>query len=142
MIGSLDVVVLDCPDTRALARFYAELLGGEIVQSDEDWAEIVLPNADHRPIVAFQHVEEYHAPEWPGQRTPQQIHLDVKVDDFAVAEPAVLAIGATRTGVEEVGFRVYLDPAGHPFCLIVPNDDGTDTEPSERADADAAGSAD
>lgn len=122
MIGSLDVIVLDCPDTRALARFWAEVLGGEIVQFDEDWAEVVLPIEGNRPLLAFQHVDDYRAPEWPGQVVPQQIHLDVKVEDLDAGETAVLAIGATATGEGSDGFRVYLDPAGHPFCLIVPSD--------------------
>ncbi|WP_439689101.1 VOC family protein [Curtobacterium sp. SP.BCp] len=122
MIGTLDVVVLDCPDPRALARFYVELLGGEIVASDEDWAEIALPFTDLRPILAFQQVADYRAPEWPGQDVPQQSHLDVKVDDLDAGETAVLAIGATATGSGTETFRVYLDPAGHPFCLIRPND--------------------
>jgi hypothetical protein len=34
----------------------------------------------------------------------------------------VLAIGATATGSGTETFRVYLDPAGHPFCLIRPSD--------------------
>ena len=122
MIGTLDVVVLDCPDPRALARFYVELLGGEIVAFDEDWAEIALPFTDLRPILAFQQVTEYRKPEWPGQDVPQQSHLDVKVDDLDAGETAVLAIGATATGSGTDTFRVYLDPAGHPFCLIRPND--------------------
>lgn len=122
MIGSLDVIVLDCPDTRALARFWAEVLGGEIVQFDEDWAEVVLPVAGSRPIVAFQRVDDHRPPEWPGQLVPQQIHLDVKVDDLDAGEAAVLAIGARATGAGTDGFRVYLDPAGHPFCLIHPTD--------------------
>jgi hypothetical protein len=29
----------------------------------------------------------------------------------------VLARGATRLPSAEPGFRVYADPAGHPFCL-------------------------
>jgi len=122
MIGTLDVVVLDCPDPRALARFYVELLGGEIVAFDEDWAEIALPFTDLRPILAFQQVAEYRKPEWPGQDVPQQSHLDVKVDDLDAGETAVLAIGATATGSGTDTFRVYLDPAGHPFCLIRPSD--------------------
>jgi len=122
MIGTLDVVVLDCPDPRALARFYVELLGGEIVAFYEDWAEIALPFTDLRPILAFQQVAEYRKPEWPGQDVPQQSHLDVKVDDLDAGETAVLAIGATATGSVTDTFRVYLDPAGHPFCLIRPND--------------------
>lgn len=122
MIGTLDVVVLDCSDPRVLARFYAELLGGEIVGSDEEWAEVALPFTDHRPILAFQRVEAYRAPAWPGQDVPQQVHLDVRVDDLEAGERAVLAIGATATGSTTDTFRVYLDPAGHPFCLITPTD--------------------
>lgn len=122
MIGTLDVVVLDCSDPRVLARFYAELLGGEIVGFDEDWAEVALPSTDHRPILAFQRVDDYRAPEWPGQDVPQQVYLDVKVDDLDAGETAVLTIGATATGSVTETFRVYADPAGHPFCLIRPTD--------------------
>jgi len=43
--------------------------------------------------------------------------MDVRVDDIAVAEPAVLALGATRLEGGGRTFRVYADPAGHPFCL-------------------------
>ncbi len=33
----------------------------------------------------------------------------------------MLALGAVKTGVqpEPDAFRVFLDPAGHPFCLVV-----------------------
>ena len=121
MIGSLDVIVLDCPDPNRLADFYSDVLGMRKITDDPSWAELVGPG-DARPIVAFQRVENYTAPEWPGQNTPQQMHLDVRVDDLDVAEQAVLALGATRTGSYTPTFRVYLDPAGHPFCLIRPND--------------------
>jgi hypothetical protein len=120
MIGTFEAVILDCPDPRVLASFYSELLGGEIVGYDENWAEVLLPN--DRPLLAFQKVENYTAPAWPGQDVPQQSHIDVKVEDFEVSEAAVLAIGATKTGSDHDGFRVYLDPAGHPFCLIIPAD--------------------
>ncbi|MBB4693934.1 hypothetical protein BKA14_004082 [Actinoplanes abujensis] len=45
---------------------------------------------------------------------PQQMHLDVMVDDLAVATDAVLALGALPLR----GDHVFADPAGHPFCLI------------------------
>jgi catechol 2,3-dioxygenase-like lactoylglutathione lyase family enzyme len=121
MIGTLDVVVLDCPDPGRLADFYAELLGMRKVVDEPDWAEIMSPGGA-RPIIAFQRAENYTAPAWPGQVVPQQMHLDVKVDDLDVAEEAAFALGATRTGSEHPVFRVFLDPAGHPFCLIKPND--------------------
>ncbi|MBF4577835.1 VOC family protein [Frondihabitans sp. VKM Ac-2883] len=122
MIGTFDVIVLDCSEPQALARFYVELLGGEIAELDSNWAEIVPTQPGERPLLAFQRVDEYQPPEWPGQRVPQQIHLDVKVEDLDAAEEAVLAVGATVTGAGTNTFRVYLDPAGHPFCLIHPED--------------------
>jgi len=120
MIGSLDVIVIDCADPALLAAFYAELLGMRIETTDYGFVDLVGADEDSRPIVSFQPVENYRAPEWPGQLVPQQMHLDVRVDDLDAGEAAVLAIGATRTGSEEPTFRVYLDPAGHPFCLLGP----------------------
>jgi catechol 2,3-dioxygenase-like lactoylglutathione lyase family enzyme len=121
MIGTLDVLVIDCPDPDRLATFYGEVLGMRKLADDPDWAELVGPDSA-RPIVAFQRVENYTPPEWPGQVVPQQMHVDVKVDDLDVGEAAVLALGATATGSGTETFRVYLDPVGHPFCLINPND--------------------
>lgn len=113
------VFVFDCPDAGALARFYAAVLDAETVRVDDDgsWAEIAPPGSS--PI-CFQRVDDYRAPEWPGQEHPQQLHLDVVVDDIPTAEPQVLELGATlheQQPSEDGGFRVYLDPAGHPFCL-------------------------
>ncbi len=122
MIGTLDVIVIDCPDPDRLADFYGEVLGMRKFSDDPGWAELVGRGQAERPIIAFQRVDDYHAPEWPGQLVPQQLHLDVKVDDLDAAERAVLELGATPTGSETPTFRVYLDPAGHPFCLIKPND--------------------
>lgn len=120
MIGTWESVILDCPEPKVLAKFYAELIGGEIVGYDDDWCEVAPPNG--RPLLLFQQVENYKAPQWPSQDVPQQSHLDVRVGDFEVGEAAVLAIGATKAGSDHDGFRVYFDPAGHPFCLIRPSD--------------------
>jgi len=122
MIGSLDVLVFDCPDPSALAAFYAEVLGmAQAGTDDPDWVELIGPG-DARPIVAFQRVDGYTRPQWPGQDVPQQMHIDVKVADLDAGEAAVLALGATATGLGGSTYRVYLDPAGHPFCLINPAD--------------------
>jgi hypothetical protein len=68
--------------------------------------------------VMFQQVEGYSAPRWPDPAYPQQVHLDVLVDDVEAAERAALAIGATRLPGSGDGWRVYADPAGKPFCLV------------------------
>lgn len=117
-IARLRTVVLDCPDPRALADFYAGVLGGEVTSDEDDWVVLVVDQ--HR--LAFQLSEEFAPPTWPAGERPQQFHLDLTVDDVDVAEEQVVALGATRHPVqpgEEVGdtFRVYLDPVGHPFCL-------------------------
>lgn len=122
MIGTLDVLAIDCPDPRELASFYAELLGMRVVSDDPDWVELASDERP-RPLLAFQRVEEeYRAPQWPGQVVPQQLHIDVKVDDLDAAEKQVLALGATKANYDRETFRVYLDPVGHPFCLVKPND--------------------
>ena len=47
-----------------------------------------------------------------------QMHLDFDVDDLDAAEAIVLAAGATKHDVQPNDHcRVYIDPAGHPFCL-------------------------
>jgi catechol 2,3-dioxygenase-like lactoylglutathione lyase family enzyme len=111
-------VVLDCPDPKALAEFYRGVLGGQVTSVEDDW--VVLRVDGLR--LAFQLAEDFAAPTWPHGERPQQFHLDVTVDDVDAVEPQVLALGATKHEVqpgEATGefFRVYLDPAGHPFCL-------------------------
>jgi predicted enzyme related to lactoylglutathione lyase len=121
MIRKLQAVAVDCPDPVLLAEFYAELLGGqvEVDPDDPDWIEV--HGFEGTPL-AFQRVEDYRAPQWPGQESPQQLHLDFDVDDIEADEKRVLELGATvleRTDQlhPDANWRVYADPAGHPFCL-------------------------
>jgi len=119
----LDVVAIDCPDAAALAAFYAGLLGWEVGDDDDDdWVSIAPPGATKGSAhLAFQQIDDYVAPTWPGGEHPQQFHLDLRVADLAAGEAQVLAAGATRhehQPSETGGFVVYLDPAGHPFCLV------------------------
>ena len=108
--------VLDCPDPSELARFYGALLDWT-VKDDGDWAEVC---ADYGQCICFQQVADHRAPQWPGQDVPQQVHMDVVVDDLDEAEKAVLELGATKHEHQPgTSFGVYLDPAGHPFCLCV-----------------------
>ena len=108
-------LALDCPDPVALAQFYGTLLGWKVEESDPDWSTI---RGEDGQSLAFQRVNRYVAPDWPGQDKPQQMHLDVTVDDLDAAEAEVLKLGATKHSHQPgTTFRVFLDPAGHPFCL-------------------------
>jgi catechol 2,3-dioxygenase-like lactoylglutathione lyase family enzyme len=115
MIGRLHHVIIDCPDPPALAAFYSELLGLPVSWQEPDFA--VVARNETSSGVAFQLAPGYQPPRWPDPRWPQQFHLDVMVDDVAAAEPAVLTLGARRLPGGD-GYRIYADPAGHPFCLI------------------------
>ena len=116
-IAAYPSFVIDCPDVRALATFYGVLLGWD-VKVDEDWADI--RPEDGSTCISFQQVADYSAPSWPGQTAPQQMHLDVMVSDLDEGETVVAELGGTRAEDQPgTSFRVFLDPAGHPFCLCV-----------------------
>jgi catechol 2,3-dioxygenase-like lactoylglutathione lyase family enzyme len=112
MIGRLHHVILDAPDPHALARFYSALLGQPITYDSADFV-VVSENATTSGL-AFQLSEDHLAPTWPDPGVPQQMHLDVMVEDPAAAGGQVLALGARRLN----GDHVFADPAGHPFCLV------------------------
>ena len=114
MIGTLYSVIIDCPEPRALAEFYSKLLGWPVKPMGEDWVWL----GEKPPLMAFQRAADHRPPRWPDPEFPQQYHVDVMVDDVDRAESEVLALGATRLPGEGEDFRVYADPAGHPFCLI------------------------
>jgi predicted enzyme related to lactoylglutathione lyase len=114
-IARFPSIVLDCPDPGALAAFYGALLDWKAEVSD-GWAEVRSDSG----CISFQQVADYARPRWPGQDGPQQMHLDVIVDDLDAAEAAVLGLGAVKHEHQPgTTFRVFLDPAGHPFCLCV-----------------------
>jgi catechol-2,3-dioxygenase len=110
-------VMLDCPDARELALFYADLLGKPLTY-DADGAAMI--GEDGAQPILFQQVTDYNPPAWPDPARPQQFHLDVEVTDLDEGEAAAIAHGAKRLPSQGRFFRVFTDPAGKPFCLTVP----------------------
>jgi catechol 2,3-dioxygenase-like lactoylglutathione lyase family enzyme len=117
VIGRLEKTVIDCPDPHALATFYCQVLGMTINEDIGDF--VVVGAAPGLRQLAFQRVTEWVPPRWPDPGHPQQLHLDIRVHDADQAERELLALGAVRVPAErETGFRVFTDPAGHPFCIV------------------------
>ena len=125
-IAKYSLTALDCPDPLALANFYAQITDFKVVvaYTTKDgkplWVELVDSGITR---IAFQRVEKYTPPTWPEGPTPQQAHLDFDVKDLSTAEVKLLEIGAVKSPIQtssnpETNFRVYFDPAGHPFCLV------------------------
>ena len=112
-MGAFPGVVIECPDAGGLATFYGAILDWK-VEIETDRAEV---RADYGQVICFQQVEDYQPPSWPTQAQPRQMHLDISVGNLDAAEAAVLQLGATLDELQPGStFRVFLNPAGHPFC--------------------------
>jgi hypothetical protein len=122
---------IDCADPINLANFYSSITGLKVDITTENtdsnivWVE--LKDNQGIPKLAFQKVSNYKAPTWPEGPIPQQLHLDFAVKDLDETEIELLKIGAVKTEFQpgspktndySTEFRVYLDPEGHPFCII------------------------
>ncbi|MEU5690426.1 VOC family protein [Actinosynnema sp. NPDC020468] len=108
----LDQIVVDSLEPGALARFWAELLGGVAVEREDGWAQV---RADGFPVLAFQPVPE-------GKGVKNRLHLDVFADDVRAATASAARLGAVVVGglqVDEHGtFQVLRDPQGNEFCFV------------------------
>ena len=117
-------VVLDAPDARQLAHFYARLLGWRIFDESAGWATLA-PEEDSGYNLAFATEQNYVRPVWPTvEGQPQMaMHLDLEVDALDEAVAYALEVGATLASYQpQDAVRVMLDPAGHPFCLYLDTD--------------------
>ena len=116
----LTATVLGAPDPRALAGFYQRLLGWALGSDEPGWVTLQPPGGGAG--LSFQ-VEGAHVrPTWPAGPGDQQMqmHLDIEVDDLEAAGAQAVAAGAVLAEYQpQEDVRVYLDPAGHPFCLWV-----------------------
>jgi hypothetical protein len=119
-VGAIRSIVLECADPEPLATFWSALLDRPIVQRDDDWWE--LERHEDGVRLAFQVVDAFEPPAWPGIHGEQQIHLDIEVAELEPAAEAALRLGARQLsdvidpGDEE--WQVFADPAGHPFCFV------------------------
>ena len=123
-IAKYSITALDCEDAASLADFYSQITGWPINEK-RTWRNdagivgwVQLQNGGGASI-GFQRIENYRAPTWPEGQVPQQEHLDFEVEDLDAAEVELLKIGAIKADHQPgTDFRVFFDPAGHPFCLV------------------------
>lgn len=108
-------IVVDCADTRQLAEFWQEIVGGSVVRetASDEWVAIEgIPQFDY---LGFQRVPE-------GKMAKNRIHIDVMVQQVEASCDHAVALGATAIGgvVEQEIFRfqVMADPEGNEFCFV------------------------
>ncbi|KAM9861922.1 VOC family protein [Leucobacter sp. BZR 635] len=115
----LGMITIDTADPRSLAAWWAERLGGEIVQDSDGWFCMV--RAPEVPVaLGFQKVEHPS----PGKN---RLHLDFDrtpdVDREAMITAWITA-GAThlgQRGESEFSWDTFADPAGNEFCIGDPH---------------------
>jgi catechol 2,3-dioxygenase-like lactoylglutathione lyase family enzyme len=114
-VMDLFAVTIDAPDASALARFYGDLTGMDVAYDGPEGAMLA---ADGRYVMFQQIGADYRPPRWPDPAHPQQAHLDLAVRDMDAAEAEAIKLGASRLDAGGEHFRVFTDPAGHPFCFV------------------------
>ena len=124
MTLSVETLTWDCRSPESIARFWAGVLGYEIVEFDEEDAEIRDPRGEGWPIL-FQVVPE-------GKTVKNRLHLDLRpATSMAEEIERVSALGASEHQyVAEGGsfWTVMLDPEGNEFCVLRGPEDGWSPE--------------
>ena len=87
----------------------------------DNW--IVLKSGGGDTPLVFQQADDYRRPVWPSQegRQQQMTHLDfyVAADDYESEVSRAVSCGAVVAETQfSAHWKVLLDPAGHPFCII------------------------
>ena len=104
--------VIDCRDPEALAAFWCQVLGYQVVFRNEREVDIA-PGPSCFPGLAFLRV--------PGSKAAKnRLHLDLNPSDQETEVRRLLALGATRTdiGQGDAEWAVLADPEGNEFCVL------------------------
>lgn len=123
-IAHLAYTALDCDNPIELADFYSKITGwpveplGDFPPADVTWLELLDKKGFTK--MGFQKIDNYQKPTWPTGGLPQQAHIDFHAKDLDVAEKQLLEIGAVKAEFQPKPhrFRIFLDLAGHPFCIV------------------------
>lgn len=120
MASTIDTLTIDCADPVRVAAFWCAALGYELVETDEESAEIRDPKGAAWPLL-FQVVPE-------GKSAKNRLHLDIRASGSMADEVQRLEdLGAARQRLVEEGgsfWTVMLDPEGNEFCVLRGPDDG------------------
>jgi Glyoxalase-like domain len=122
MSSKFTEVVIDCHDPRALAVFWSQVLGYEVIDEDGESVEIGHRTGDgaapELPTLLFERVPE-------SKIVKNRVHLDVtpvNIEQSAEVE-RLLALGARHVdiGQGQQTWVVLADPEGNEFCVLRPH---------------------
>ena len=110
-MATLSCITIDCPDSRALAGFWAAALGWTIVYNEDDGAAL---QGEGAPMLYLQPVPE-------PKSGKNRAHIDLSTTDYDAELAKLIGLGATKVRDSQgPGGRrsaVLADPQGNEFCL-------------------------
>ena len=111
-------LTIDCRDPKALASFWAEVLGWTVTFDEDDEVVIEPPKGSAQyevcPDLLFGRVPE-------TKTVKNRLHLDLRPDDQDAEVERVMSLGAKRADVGQDGSEswvVLADPEGNEFCIL------------------------
>ncbi len=112
-------VVVDSRDPASLARWWAGVLGWQVVFEAAD--EVAVAKAeDTYPGLVFVSVPD-------PKTTKNRVHVDLAPDDRDAEVARLLQMGATRADVGQGSDQTWVvlaDPEGNEFCVLSTRDGG------------------
>ena len=119
----LSSIVIDSDNANKLSEFYQKLLGWDkkVYNHSENGDWIVLVNKEMSTTrLVFQQIDDYKKPVWPEEKNEQQqmMHLDFYSDNVDESIKRAIECGAVLAKYQSGDWKVLIDPAGHPFCIV------------------------
>ncbi len=125
-------VVVDCRDPRALAAWWAQVLGWRTAYEADDEVVIIPPHMFAEDFAERVPARErgqglVFVPVPEGKSVKNRLHIDLapEADDDQAAEvQRLLDLGARRVdvGQGDVPWVVLADPEGNEFCVLSSRD--------------------
>jgi predicted enzyme related to lactoylglutathione lyase len=106
-------VVVDCKNPAVLARFWADVLGYQIVFEEPDEV-VIAQDEDAYPTLVFVPVPE-------SKTVKNRLHIDLAPDDREAAVERLKHLGARPVDIgqgPDVTWVVLADPEGNEFCVL------------------------
>jgi predicted enzyme related to lactoylglutathione lyase len=111
-VVGIAALAIDCHQPAELARWWSQLLGGEVEVDEDGDATLHTPGG--------LNIDFARTPD--TKTVKNRLHLDLRSTDLAEATRQAEALGATRADDVYDGGRwqVMRDPEGNEFCFLRP----------------------
>ncbi|WP_298336579.1 VOC family protein [Ferrimicrobium sp.] len=117
MASRLFNIAVGANNPHALAEFWCQVLGWDVIEDDEVFDYVSIGSPDHSlPVIDFLKVPDLKS-------RKNRLHLDLRADGTTTKEELARleGLGARRVDIgqgPDVSWIVLADPEGNEFCLL------------------------